>query len=77
LQPVIGGVARTPLGGAIQWHLLRAFLLLRITRNKAQEWIASALVRFGREIGTGPTEFGGGSMALFDFIAGSASANSQ
>src|SRR5215216_4913055 len=39
---VTGGVARAPLGGAIQSHLLRAFLLLRITRNKAQEWIASS-----------------------------------
>src|SRR5438477_11175179 len=39
----IRGVARTSLDGAIQSHLLRSFLLLRITRNNAHEWIASSL----------------------------------
>jgi hypothetical protein len=75
LQPLYPAVARTSLDGAIQPHLLRSFLLLRIIRNKAQERIASGLgaVLTGRS--TNPKEFGGGSMALFDFIAGIAPAN--
>jgi hypothetical protein len=43
-------VARTSLGDAIQQHLLRYFFQLRITCNKAWEWMESPFdLAFGRE----------------------------